>query len=353
MSTTQLALDFSTVLNAFAGPGGWDEGGRIIGLTDEILAVEINEQACTAAIAAGHHRDQRDIRDVDPADHPNITGFLCSTPCPTLSASGLRSGLGADYQTLLDVITHAGMHNCRCTWPEIEAELGDVADPRTALAAQTIRFALGLPNLEWLAFEQVPGAEYMFEDIAAELMSYDDETGEGFGWESANVITVDAQDLGMPVRRTRVFLVARRYTPLTGVPPVFQSGKFPARTMAGVLGWEPGHQMRTRANRRPTGGNLFSCDGPSWCLTEKARTWERDADGLRLTASEAGYLQGFRADYPWTGSRTRQFHQLADVVCPPVAAAVLGYVTGTPWIEPVRAYLEDLYRAIPAMQEAM
>lgn len=344
MNTVQLTLDYTTVLNAFAGPAGWEEGARIIGLADEIMGVEINEQACTAAVTAGHQRDQSDIREIDPKDYPHITGFLCSSPCPTLSKSGLRSGLGRDYQTLLDVITHAGSHDCDCTWEEIETELDSVADPRTALAAQTIRFALGLPNLEWLAFEQVPGAEYMFEDIAAELMSYDDETGAGPGWESADVITVDAQDLGMPVRRTRVFLVARRYSPFSGEYPAGRSGQFPARSMAETLGWAPGHQMRTRANRRPTGGNLFPCDGPSWCLTEKARTWERDADGLRLTAAEAGLLQGFRIDYPWHGSRTRQFHQLADVVCPPVAAAVLGYVTETPWVELVRDYLADLYR---------
>jgi DNA (cytosine-5)-methyltransferase 1 len=343
------------VLNAFAGPAGWEEGARIIGLREDILGVEIDEQACTAAVTAGHQRHLGDIRDVDPKDYPHVKGFICSTPCPTFSPAGLRSGLGNDYQTVLDVITHAGS-GCDCTWEEIEAELDGVTDPRTALAAQTIRFALGLPNLEWLAFEQVPKAEYMFEDIAAELMSYyDGETGEGPGWVSADVLMVEAADLGMPVRRKRVFLVARRYTPfpVTGYPyPSLPPRDLPERTMAQALGWEAGHKIRTRANRRPTGGNLFSADGPSWCLTEKARTWERDADGLRLTASEAGMLQGFRPDYPWQGSRTRQFHQLADVVCPPVAAAVLGYVTGTPWPGKVRAYLDDLYGpgSLPAAQ---
>jgi DNA (cytosine-5)-methyltransferase 1 len=165
------------------------------------------------------------------------------------------------------------------------------------------------------------------------------------------VLTVDADHLGMPVRRNRVFLVARRYSPFGGEYPAGRRGQFPTRTMAEVLGWEPGHSIRTRNNRRPTGGNLFPADGPSWCLTEKARTWERDADGLRLTSAEAGLLQGFRLDYPWHGSRTRQFHQLADVVCPPVAAAVLGYVTETPWIEPVRAYLDDLYSDTNARKE--
>ena len=337
-----------TVIDAFAGPGGWDEGARIIGLTEAILGVEIDEQACTAAVTAGHLRLQSDIREIEPADLPEVTGALVSSPCPTFSAAGKRTGCGDDYQALLDVITHAGQ-GCVCTWPEIEAELLDgVADPRTALAAQCIRFALLLPNLRWLAFEQVPAAEHMFEDIAAELLSFDDGSGEGGhgpGWESVDVFTVDATDFGLPVRRRRTFLVGRRYGPLggLGVHSPFCPPEFSAPTMAQALGWPPGHHVRTRGARRTSGGNLFSADGPSWCITEKARSWTRDADGLRLTAAEAGLLQGFRRDYPWSGSRTRQFHQLADVVVPPVAAAVLGYAIGTPWVEPVRAHLNALY----------
>lgn len=248
----------------------------------------------------------------------------------------------------MDAITCAGS-NCRCTWDEVAAELARAVNEMTALAAQTIRFALQLPNLQWLAFEQVPAIEYMFEDIAAELMSVDDETGSGPGWESADVFTVEASNLGLPVHRKRSFLVARRYQPLGGVniahPAITRlaSSADDIPTMSKALGWDPGHHIRTRGKRKATGGNLFTADGPSWCLTEKARSWERVADGTRLTPSEAGLLQGFPRDYPWHGSRTRQFHQIGDVVLPPVAAAVLGYATGTPWVQPVRRYLDNLY----------
>lgn len=335
------------ILNGFAGPAGWEEGARLLGLGDDILGVEIDEKACTAAVAAGHRRLRADIRAVDPADFPEVTGFLCSSPCPTFSAAGKGTGRTTDYQLLLDAITHAGS-GCGCSWAEIAAELAAMSDPRTALAAETIRFTLQLPGLEWLAFEQAPTVEYLFEDIAAELLSCDDGTDEGGygpGWETAEVFFVDARHLGMPVRRRRVFLVARRHTALggRGVAHPAYIDPWPAPTMAQALGWRSGHRVHTRGQRRPTGGNLFSCDGPAWCLTEKARSWQREADGLRLTAADAGLLQGFRRDYPWTGSRTGRFHQLADVVCPPVAAAVLGYVTGTPWVAPVRSHLEALY----------
>jgi DNA (cytosine-5)-methyltransferase 1 len=47
------------------------------------------------------------------------------------------------------------------------------------------------------------------------------------------------------------------------------------------------------------------------------------SDPIRLTARQAASLQGFRADYPWQGGRGRQFQQIGNAVCPPVARAVL------------------------------
>lgn len=46
-------------------------------------------------------------------------------------------------------------------------------------------------------------------------------------------------------------------------------------------------------------------------------------DAVRVTPEQAGVLQGFRRDYPWQGARTRQFRQIGNAVCPPVARAVL------------------------------
>lgn len=55
-------------------------------------------------------------------------------------------------------------------------------------------------------------------------------------------------------------------------------------------------------------------------------------------------LNGFRADYPWQGSRSSQFQQVADVVAPPVAALILGAVWGVPdAVGRIDAYLADLH----------
>lgn len=310
------------VLDLFAGPGGWEVGAARAGLDLNILGVDIDADACATATAAGHRRLQADAMTLDWDDHAHARGLIVSPPCPTWSAAGKRSGL-RDIDVALDAVTAIGATDnhgfVERDWPAVRDDLTSrVTDRRTALFAAGFWAATRLPNLDWIAMEQVPAGLPLFDDMAAELMAQ--------GW-GAEALLIDARALGLPVRRTRAFLLARRdgRTPKVDLSPVVGG----PRSFAEVVGWPAGHQVRTRNGRRAGGGNLFSADGPSWSLTGSTRTWERNSDKVQLTAAQAGMLQGFDAGYPWSGSRTKQFLQIADVVLPEVAARVLAAVAGT------------------------
>lgn len=356
-------------ISLFAGPGGIDAGAALLGL--DLHGWDLDTDACDTATAAGYERTRGSVTDLDPESMRGTTGAIITPPCPTFSAAGRRTGQG-DMPRLLDALALLGdsqaAHVATDTGWRDAAE--SVQDPRSALVCEALRFALRLPHLQWLVCEQVPAVAPIWREIGAELACVGD-------FAHTAVVTIAAERLGVASRRTRTFLLASRHWPpvLDGLPirSGWRTGRFtppeevlpqtgaafPAPTMADVLGWPAGERVNTRGNRKTSGGNEFSADGPSWCLTEKARTWRRVSDGARLTPADAGLLVGFPRDYPWQGSRSKQFLQAADVVAPPVAAAVIGACLGLDWQTPVRDYLAGIYPAaalaapVPSFQQTL
>lgn len=334
-------------VNLCGGPAGWQTGVRDVLGQDvlerlDIESVEINADAAATANKAGFRTCVADAWDLDPDEYEAATGLIGSPPCGPWSGGGTGAGL-RDEQVVLDAVSALGsgpggddaeelIEGCGIDCPDGCWDIrGRVEDPRTALVPLVLRWALKLPNLEWMVLEQVPALERCWEEFCAEL--------SWVGWESFDTMTFDAVTFGASARRKRTYVRASRRV-LGGYSPSGRVEYAKGPTMAEALGWGPGEWIRTRGQRKATGGNLFSADGPSWCLTGKARSWTRESDGRRLTSAEAGYLNGFPWDHPWTGSRSAQFQQAGDVVCPPASAAVVGSALGIDWAPKVEQWAE-------------
>ncbi|MFE0058757.1 DNA cytosine methyltransferase [Streptomyces sp. NPDC059003] len=373
------------VVELCAGPGGWGEGlETVLGVTCfDVIGVDIDKDACESARAAGHARICADIARLDP-EHPALRwtrGVIISPPCPSFSTAGKRAGLlKANIGILCETIAHVGeaagfirLDEVCCaelfpdleddcplcadlgyhegyaprsgaTWAEVRATLDGLTDPRIGLMAEVAIWPLGLQAagapIAWMAMEQSSNLpEEVLDDLSIEFECAD--------WFRTSWAVLEAADLGVASRRKRTFMIATRHKWADITPP---TEALPVTAMAEALGWDEGERINTRGQRpldpatgRAKGGNCFSADKPSWCLTGKARTWVRKRDGLRLTSAEAGLLVSFRATYPWRGSRSSQFQQAADVVCPAVAAFVLAAIHGINWEPLVRDYLFGLY----------
>ncbi|MER6131501.1 DNA cytosine methyltransferase [Streptomyces sp. NPDC001815] len=337
------------VLDLFAGPGGWSQGLRSMGVRE--VGIEIDASVCVTRAAAGHATLRADVAAYPTAPlRGKVTGLIGSPPCQTFSAAGLRAGnddLPLCHQALDDLArgndTRAALREA-CT------------DPRSLLVVEPLRYALDL-RPEWIALEEVPAVLPLFEHTARHLSAAGYSTWTGI---------LNAADFGLAQTRRRAFLIASRTRPALPPEPthadggtpddLFGDGLPPWRTMGDVLGCPPGI-VHTRGNHT-TGGSRFPTTGPSWAITGRTRSWLLkvgnrpaatrrrldqpaptllfgnarkdvswiDPDGTpvrRISVVEAAALQGFPAHYPWAGSRTKQFQQIGNAVPPPLATAVL------------------------------
>lgn len=72
------------ILDKFAGPGGWAEGLRLLGLTE--VGLEWDKAACATRVAAGHRMTIR----CDVSQHPTapfvgrVQVSISSPPCPAV-----------------------------------------------------------------------------------------------------------------------------------------------------------------------------------------------------------------------------------------------------------------------------
>lgn len=366
------------ILDLFAGPGGWSEGLRTLGMKD--IGIEWDAAACATRAAASH----RTIR-ADVAGYPTgpfmgrVRGLIASPPCQAFSAAGKRHGV--DLLPALIAAVRSQRWDAR---PD--------PDPKVWLVLDVGRWIQAL-RPEWIAMEQVKEVLPIWEEYVRVLRSW------GY---SANTAVLNTADFGVPQTRKRAVLVASRLGHAQLPDPTHEEdphpGLFGTRerwvsmrdaldldALIGALRYERGAGMNDRHGERPdtpvtspaptitcsgvgggagvkfrwvvsTGDNSYkhsrkkadavdyerSIDRPAptvlgakfegaWFVHDEGRRDEAIATGeqsLRLTLAQAASLQSFPVAHPFQGTKGKRAEQIGNAVPPLLAAQIIGALTG-------------------------
>lgn len=318
------------MVDLFAGPGGLDVAARWMGLS--AAGIEWDENACATRRAAGLGTVQGDVREYGPAEFPHATILTGGPPCQTYTVAGAGAGRKALDQVLSFIARmFAG--------DDVTTELASLDDERTGLVLQPLRWALEAHEAgnayQVIVLEQVPAVLPVWEAMAKVLGSLGYKTVTGI---------LHAEEYGVPQTRRRAILIANRdRTPALPAPthrrfrkdgvrvPTDQPALLPCQSIGKTLdrlepfvlvsNYGTGGDPKARGRR--------TSKEPAFTVTGKVsrnRLFSNAGELDRLTVSEAGRLQTFPADYPWSGKDVSQ--QIGNAIPPRLAAHVLAAALG-------------------------
>lgn len=330
-------------LDDFAGPGGWDEGARMVGL--KTIGVEWDESACQTAVANGHARIHADV-----ASHSheglNVGGlYIASPPCTMFTTMGHGAGratatrLGAGVAAILGgddpeaviaaatealIPAHRAAQGSAPNHSLSHSDLDVAAEIDAATSALILQPARRIAQLkpDFVALEQVPGAAVVWGAYAHVLRA--------MGW-SATYGILNAADYGVPQSRRRAILVASRHGAARLPAPTHAEhaddlfgGLAPWVSMRDALGWGLDRPIPTIVPGGRSTGNF--------AVQREVARLARAADRPTVTTptSELGVLQSFPPDYVWVETADEKQRQVGNAVPPLLAAHVLAALLGRP-----------------------
>jgi DNA (cytosine-5)-methyltransferase 1 len=349
-------------LDDFAGTG-WSVACQRLGILDH--GVELMDEAVATRAAAGMSTIGRDVWAhlehclAHPIEYPL---YIASPPCQTFSSAGKGSGRAA-----LDLILRLVDERAYLRVDELHA-FGEAHDPRTALVmVPLVRVARDQPT--YVVLEQVPPVLPVWERFAQELESWGYSTWTGI---------LNAEQYGVPQTRRRAVLIARA-DGVQAAPPVpthsryysrdpqrLDEGVLPWVSMADALGWqhehdgreahamrgsgqtarygerpgrragEPAFTLRANGGGNASGGFVWRdlnldparpativAGDPRLTSREHHAHGEQSSTSTRITLKEAATLQSYPAEFPFQGTKTKQFLQVGNAVPPLLAEAIL------------------------------
>lgn len=253
------------IVDAFAGPGGWDIAARALGI--ETVGIEHDRDACATRGVAGLATIRADVSTwpLGPLAG-RVDGLIASPPCQAFSLAGSQLG-HLDLDRIYDAIRG---------WPE-PWSLDVWNDARSALILEPLRWAWTL-RPRWVACEQVKPCLPVWRALGEKLAEV------GYRWWAG---ILNAADFGVPQTRERAIFIAsldRQPQPPAATharspqPTLFGAPLEPWVSMAEALGWT-GEVGFTRIDDRGTSPDGYreqdwrSTDSPAFTLTEKARSW--------------------------------------------------------------------------------
>lgn len=298
-----------SVLEICAGAGGQSYGLERAGFNHE-LAVEIDHDAAATLKANRPEWDvlAGDVREVNGRDYRGISLLAGGVPCPPFSLAGKQ--LGADDE--------------RDLFPEA-IRLVQEAKPEAVM----------LENVRGLASAR-------FNTYRSSILEALDEAGYDADWQ-----LLYSSEYQVPQLRPRFILVALKRphfrnfewpTPV-GTPPTVGEA---LGSMMGSRGWAGAAAWAERANGiAPTlVGGSRKHGGADLGPTRAKKAWLQlgvDGRGIaneapgpempedyipRLTNPMAARIQGFAADWEFSGRKTSVYRQIGNAFPPPVAQAI-------------------------------
>ncbi|MGW1024070.1 DNA cytosine methyltransferase [Streptomyces sp. NPDC002577] len=379
----QPILDKPFVLDLFAGPGGLDVAGHALDIPS--LGIEWDRSACLTRYAAGLDTLHADVSTVRRESFeslpPEINVLAGGPPCQTYSVAGK----GAGRKALDEVKRYIERLMAGDSDTAIDKDLKSLSDPRTAMVLEPLRYAIQATRsvnrekrpYDVIVLEQVPAVVDLWDHYAKVL----ERTGLPDGTKYKVVVDVlDTETYGVPQTRSRAVLIARReglgepllpeathhaYEPkkwnrrtdkplspvhqptlddedTTPEPDAQEAGEEKRehwRSMGDVL---PGRDtpFLVRSNYGSSGVSgrrgVRSDRQPAFTVTGRISRFvvfqHLDEnivyEGARFSMNEAGLLQSFPPDYPWSG--TAQAQQVGNAVPPLFGAHLLSAALGLP-----------------------